>query len=245
MGASYGTSDAGILRLFDDIYSATGWSDSRAAIAVAIAGRESGGNPNALGDMGIQDLESDRTIGMRSSGAYWGPSVGLFQIRTIHSGKGNTTAPSLWPDRNYLTLMPSPGDGNAIAQILAMQRISGNGASWGAWANGTTVKNWYDGTNYSHVVDVINADRGKSLDKGAISIGGPDNLGGSIGAVAGIPGDIASGAKAVLAPFTSVAEFLSRVGAWLIDPHNLWRILEVALGGAIILTVTATTIKGV
>lgn len=50
-----------------------GFRGSNLVIAVAIAGAESTFNPKATGDLAIQD-------------AKWGPSVGLWQIRTLKPG---------------------------------------------------------------------------------------------------------------------------------------------------------------
>jgi hypothetical protein len=234
MGAIYGTSDAGLLRLWTDIYHTTGWNspgDDRAVIAAAIAARESGGNPNALGDTTIQDLESDRTTFMRANGTYWGPSVGLFQIRTIHFGKGNTLGPAPYPERSYKAMMPTFGDGNAIQQILNMQRISGNGASWGQWVNGANIKVWTDagtGAYYQRIRALVNKSGGATIDTGTTEVPIPGQ-----GVVANVGNAIAAPFKAV----ASVAEAISRAGAWLFNPTNEWRIVEVSLGGVMIVAV--------
>lgn len=52
-----------------------GWSGSAAAIATAIAMAESGGRTDARGDTTIQT-------------AKWGPSIGLWQIRSLKAEKG-------------------------------------------------------------------------------------------------------------------------------------------------------------
>lgn len=52
-----------------------GFPASQAAIMVAIAGGESGWNPNAVGDVGLADDT-------------WGPSIGLWQIRSLRSQTG-------------------------------------------------------------------------------------------------------------------------------------------------------------
>ncbi|HSX68129.1 transglycosylase SLT domain-containing protein [Nocardioides sp.] len=56
-----------------------GLSRDKAIIATAIAAAESGLNPNARGDVSLQD-------------AKWGPSIGLWQIRSLkaETGKGST-----------------------------------------------------------------------------------------------------------------------------------------------------------
>lgn len=52
-----------------------GWSELDATIATAIALAESGGDPTAIGDTGITD-------------GTWGPSVGLWQIRSRRADRG-------------------------------------------------------------------------------------------------------------------------------------------------------------
>ncbi|TDV54997.1 transglycosylase SLT domain-containing protein [Actinophytocola oryzae] len=53
-----------------------GWSGNDLETAVAVALAESGGDPDLLGDVRLQ---TDT----------WGPSVGLWQIRSINAGHGN------------------------------------------------------------------------------------------------------------------------------------------------------------
>lgn len=55
---------------------AAGFDPATAVIMTAIAGGESGWNPDAVGDVGLQD-------------ATWGPSVGLWQIRSIKAQNGS------------------------------------------------------------------------------------------------------------------------------------------------------------
>jgi hypothetical protein len=55
-----------------------GWTGSDLVVAVAVALAESSGNPSALGDVGAENAE-------------WGPSVGLWQIRSLNAEKGKGT----------------------------------------------------------------------------------------------------------------------------------------------------------
>lgn len=52
-----------------------GWSYNEAIVATAIAWAESGGVTDAIGDVGLQT-------------SVWGPSVGLWQIRSLNSERG-------------------------------------------------------------------------------------------------------------------------------------------------------------
>lgn len=76
---------------------------------IAIAGRESAFNPGAVGDVSLQD-------------GTWGPSVGLFQIRTL---KGQTGTGS---DRDIQRL-----SGNAMEQAKAAWSLSKGGTDFGPW----------------------------------------------------------------------------------------------------------------
>lgn len=84
-----------------------------AVTATAIAWAESGLNPNAIGDVSLED-------------ATWGPSVGLWQVRSVKSqtGTGGTR------DVNKLT--------EPTFNARSMFSISGGGASWAAWSTYTS-----------------------------------------------------------------------------------------------------------
>lgn len=87
----------------------TGLSPDQAVIATAIAAAESGLNPDAVGDTGLMT-------------AVWGPSVGLWQVRTLKSDTGT--------GRNRdINLVKAPA-GNA----RAMYEISSGGRNWGPWS---------------------------------------------------------------------------------------------------------------
>lgn len=55
-----------------------GWPTAEIPLAVAIVLGESGGKSDELGDVNLQT-------------SYWGPSVGLFQIRSVNSERGKGT----------------------------------------------------------------------------------------------------------------------------------------------------------
>ncbi len=76
--------------------------------AVAIAMGESGGNTNAIGDVSLQN-------------GTWGPSVGLWQVRSLKAEKGKGTS----RDENKLK------DPTFNAQ--SMYSISGGGKNWTPW----------------------------------------------------------------------------------------------------------------
>lgn len=88
-------------------YSA-GFRGDALATAVAVALAESGGDPDVLGDLSLQD-------------ATWGPSVGLWQVRSLKTQKGTGG------DRDQLALT-SPSH-NATAAY----HISNGGSSFKPW----------------------------------------------------------------------------------------------------------------
>lgn len=87
----------------------TGLSPEQAVIATAIAAAESGLNPDAIGDT-------------RLTNATWGPSVSLWQIRTLKADTGT--------GRNRdINLVRA-----AAANARAMYEISSAGRNWGPWS---------------------------------------------------------------------------------------------------------------
>lgn len=93
-----------------------GFSPDTAVIATAIAMAESGNNPKARGDIGLET-------------SYWGPSVGLEQIRTIKSqtGKGG--------DRDIARL-----DDDPLQNMIAAYDISSHGKDFTPWTTYTSGK---------------------------------------------------------------------------------------------------------
>lgn len=98
-----------------------GLSKANAALLTAIGGAESGWDVDAVGDVGLED-------------AKWGPSVGVWQIRTLKADTG-TGSPR---DINKLR-------GNLAAQAKAAAAIfKASGArAWSTYKNGSYLK--YEG----------------------------------------------------------------------------------------------------
>jgi hypothetical protein len=88
---------------------AAGLSVPSAVIATAVALAESGGDDSILGDTTIQT-------------GTWGPSVGVWQIRTLKAEYGTGS------DRDLLALK-----GNVARQAQAMRNISSGGTNWTPW----------------------------------------------------------------------------------------------------------------
>ena len=91
-----------------------GFSREQARTMTAIAQAESARDPGAVGDIGLQN----RTFG---------PSVGLFQIRTVKAETGKGTD----RDIEHLT-------GNVQAQVKAALHISNNGTNFRPWSTFTS-----------------------------------------------------------------------------------------------------------
>src|SRR5205085_11165321 len=89
-----------------------GFSAANAAVATAIALAESGGRTEAQGDLGLQN-------------GTWGPSVGLWQIRSLkaETGKGTPRDASKLTDPQF----------NAQAAYV----ISNGGANFKPWTTYT------------------------------------------------------------------------------------------------------------
>lgn len=92
---------------------AAGASDSAARILTEIAGAESGFNDSANGDVGLESTT-------------WGPSFGLFQIRTLKGATGSGTA------RDISALA-----GDDQAQAAAALAISKDGTDFSPWTTYT------------------------------------------------------------------------------------------------------------
>lgn len=86
-----------------------GLSGERAIIAVAIAKAESGLNQAAVGDTALVD-------------AKWGPSIGLWQVRSLKADKGTGRA----RDANRLA--------DPVFNARAMFQISNGGTNWRPWS---------------------------------------------------------------------------------------------------------------
>ncbi|NUP79752.1 MAG: hypothetical protein HOV96_19625 [Nonomuraea sp.] len=116
----------------------TGLSQQQAIVATAIAGAETNGpsvglpmDPTKLGDTGITT-------------ATWGPSVGLWQIRTLKAETGTGRS----RDINILT--------DPVQNARAMFEISSGGNNWGPWST------YGDGKYRAHMAAATAAAAGDS-----------------------------------------------------------------------------------
>jgi hypothetical protein len=96
-----------------------GFTPDKARLMTAIAQAESSRNPGAIGDVALQN-------------GTWGPSVGLFQIRTLKSETGTGS------DRDIQRLLNNPAE-----QVRAALKISNGGSNlrpWSTYTNGSYLK---------------------------------------------------------------------------------------------------------
>jgi len=91
-----------------------GFPPDKARLMTAIAQAESARNPGALGDINLET-------------AQWGPSVGLFQIRTLKADTGTGS------DRDIQRLLNNPAE-----QVKAAMDISANGSNFRPWSTYTS-----------------------------------------------------------------------------------------------------------
>lgn len=104
-------------RLPQDVYAtltATGWDPQAATLMTAIAGAESGYDDTELGDVNLEN-------------STWGPSYGLFQIRTLRADTGRGT------DRDITRLSASDQE-----QARAAWDISRGGTDFSPWSTYTS-----------------------------------------------------------------------------------------------------------
>lgn len=102
-------------QIFSDLVGA-GFNAAQATVMTAIAFAESGGDDAAVGDVGLENNT-------------WGPSYGLFQVRTLKADTGKGT------DRDVNALA-----GNDAAQAKAAYDISHNGSNFTPWTTYTSGK---------------------------------------------------------------------------------------------------------
>ncbi len=203
---------------------AAGFAYYPAQTITAIAMAESGGDPAAVGDKHLTT-------------AYWGPSVGLTQVRSVKSQSGTGKE----RDATKLT--------DPLFNMKAAYKISLGGTVWTPWTTYTTTdpqhsykrfkataigaalsqqpivtKKLAEGKDW---LTIVMEAGGNAVIPGAGTIGveGADAV---AGAIAGTVGDPLAAAKAALA-------LAAKAGAWMGDSHNWARVAMVVAGAAGIL----------
>jgi hypothetical protein len=171
------------------------------AQATAIATAESGRDPSKLGDVALET-------------ATWGPSVGLWQVRSLKAEKGKGTS----RDQDKLT--------DPTFNAKAMVEISKSGADWSPWS-------------VTHPADLTGFARYQ-----AAMLAAPAAVTAMLAqkGSGALVDDAQSAAGSVLDPVTQLAGVLSdaaqtpvKIFNWLTDPKSWLRIGYLVGGGALIL----------
>lgn len=139
-----------------------GLNPAAATVATAIAYAESGWNPDAIGDTSLED-------------GTWGPSVGLWQIRSMKAESGTGQ------DRDETRLTDPAFNAQAMAQI------SGQGSNFHAWTT-------YNNGAYHSAMSAATSASGQpaaplppGTDTSAAGGAEPASLGGAISGALGLP----------------------------------------------------------
>lgn len=161
--------------------------------ATAIALAESSGNPSAVGDVALQN-------------AQWGPSIGLWQIRSLKAeqGKGSTR------DGDRLK--------DPVANARAMFEISKGGKDWRPWTTFPLRSALFLPVAGPAAVNAL-AGKGASAASGEIQ----DAAGNVADTAASVAGSAADAAAALRATYE-----------WISDRNNAMRIVKVIAGGALL-----------
>lgn len=202
-----------------NVAAAAGWTGYDLVTAVAVALAESRGDSDARGDVALQT-------------STWGPSIGLWQIRSLKAerGKGTTRdelanvhpvvngfhAHAIWLQagrsfRPWSTFVNQSYRLYLSRAAAAARTASGSGA----------------GRAPTHEdPDVTAARIGIKIGAGVISGGaaiaeGAEAIGGAVPSVVDVAGD--------------ALRIVARAGAWVTNPANVTRVLLVILGGGMVL----------
>jgi hypothetical protein len=169
-------------------------SSLQAAIAIALA--ESGGNPNKPGDVGLQT-------------AHWGPSLGLWQIRSVksESGKGTVRDATRLKDPTF--------------NAKSMYSISNGGKNWGPWTTWPLKAAAFMPVAIPAASSVITA-------KGVIA--------GAQAASDALTG-AADGVVDAVTPdgLQDIGEGVRAANRWIADRNNWFRVAKAVGGGALLI----------
>lgn len=181
-------------------YAAGMRNPARLAQAVAIAMAESGGDPTKLGDLTLQDSE-------------WGPSVGLWQIRSrkAEKGKGSTR------DADRLT--------DPAFNAKSMMSISGGGSNFDPWSVTHALRDPLGFARYQASMPVATAAAGQTLTtKGAQAAGE---------AVSDAAGAVLDPIEQLAAVVSDTVQTPARLFKWLSEPGS-WVRIGYAYGGMVL-----------
>lgn len=205
-------------RTASEIYQAArvaGMNVAQAVTATAVALAESGGNDTAVGDVGLQT-------------GTWGPSVGVWQVRTLKADTGKGT------DRDVTRLQ-----GNLVEQAKAAWDISDHGTDWTPWTAYNTGAYSKFAIQARAAAGVANSGGGANSDPGSAfeqtGLGDVPGAGLVRDAVVGVLADsVAPARKIVLTVvFVGLGMTLVGVGMWrLVAPAK--KAAEKAVAGVVL-----------
>jgi hypothetical protein len=179
------------------------------AAAVAIATAESGRNPAKKGDVGLQN-------------STWGPSVGLWQIRSLKAEKGKGTI----RDEEKLT--------DPAFNARSMVAISKSGSDWSPWSV-THVTDPLGLARYTAALPLAsNAVTAMLLTKGVS--GGVSAVSGGASAVGDVAQAVTDPVSELAGVITDAAQTPARIANWLTQPGTWTRILYLVVGGAFLVS---------
>lgn len=183
------------------LVSSAGWPSGERATAVAIALAESGGRTDARGDTALQT-------------ATWGPSIGLFQIRSVKAeyGKGTTRD-------ERANLDPATNVRHALS-IRNSQGLS-------AWSVYTSQAYRLHMPAAQSAVGSAGGGGGSvvgDLGAAALALGDPLGI---------LTGPAAAASQAAAASRTALG-YVDAVTKWITDPHNWERVAKVVVGGVLL-----------
>lgn len=176
------------------------------ATAVAVAIAESGGNPKKIGDKGLQDEK-------------WGPSVGLWQIRSLKAEQGKGTI----RDASKLT--------DPAFNARSMFSISGGGKNWDAWS----VTHPSDPLGYMRYV----AAQG-TAETAAVAVRARHAAGAAADAAADAVSGPLDAVRELAGVVSDAAQAPARVVVWLSEAGTWKRITYGAIGAALLVVALRT-----
>jgi hypothetical protein len=166
------------------------------ATAVAVATAESGLNPSKKGDVTLED-------------ATWGPSVGLWQIRSLKAEKGKGTT----RDETKLT--------DPAFNAKAMMDISHGGTDFGPWS-------------VTHVSDPAGYLRYTAAKPGAVTASTAALAAGGVTATAGAVTTAVDGATQVAGVISDAVDTPVRLIKWLTEGQT-WVRIGYFVGGMVMI----------
>lgn len=207
------------------------------ATAVAVATAESGRRTEAHNPRGCDD------------------SYGLWQINMV---EGRSGCDNLGPSRRQQYGLRSNEDlWDPMTNAQAMAAISSNGSNWNPWSvytNGTyrihlgtgrSAANAIENAGTKTILDLVRSARNKATVKV------PDKNGG-IGLDDLIPNPVSDVAKLLSTPITLIADalnaylsYLRASAEWISNRENWIRVMQVLLGGSLIIVGTSLILRPV